>query len=145
MFVWLWTFFAKPDWLCEVTKLEKDQIWVVWAFEKWSVGPPAERGTVSDLLAGNSIVTVSRALALPGASLTRPSVQITHPQLKLCVFFCVWRFKQFFFSLLIFSFCSTVSVSLSFFDFFFFFLLWLLLYLTVVYQAVSGPCYLVQW
>lgn len=39
----------------------------------WSVGdfgPPAERGTAGDLLAGNSaIVTVSRPLGLPAASI----------------------------------------------------------------------------
>lgn len=65
--------------------------------EKWSVGPLAERGTASDLLAGNSIVTVSRTLALPGASLMHPSpVNLTSTSKAssryVFLFLCVWLY-----------------------------------------------------
>lgn len=46
------------------------QNWVVG--DGRDIGPPAERGTAGDLLAGNSaVVTVSRPLVLPTASILR--------------------------------------------------------------------------
>lgn len=106
------TTWARLNWI-EVSELG---CLSVWKMKCWS--PGWKRDSLSDLLAGNSIVIIFRALVLPGASLKHPSAAYHTPKkLKLwvCLCDCVSQYPSLgvFFFYSVFSLCP-FSVFLSF-------------------------------